>query len=106
MNTKFLYGPISSAINRLRNLGFSKDFSLKNNQITWDKMKFDVDDLKIVALVRYEGDSDPGDRASVYAIEAKNAIKGLLVTNDDGYSEGSSRSLLKKLHLRLLKPGG
>ena len=48
---------------------------------------YKIEDFEIVETFRYEGDSDPGDEATVYAIESKAGIKGVLVT---GYSSASS----------------
>jgi hypothetical protein len=41
---------------------------------------------------RYEGESDPGDEAVVYAIESKKGIKGILVSGF-GASSGKSRPI-------------
>lgn len=105
MNTKFLYDTVANAINSLRSIGFNNDFSLEETSIVWKKTKFDTRDLRIVALFRYEGDSDPADRASVYGLESKRGLKGILITNDDANSEASSRHILKKLHFRFLSSG-
>ena len=50
-------------------------------------------------MVRFEGDSDPGDEAVVYGIESKSGIKGILV-NGYGYSSDSmSDDIARKLTL-------
>lgn len=102
MNTKFLYGTVTSAIDTLRKAGFDNDFSLEGNSIVCLDKKFDISDLRIVTVSRYEGNSDPADEASVYGIESNTGFKGILVTGDDAYSEASSRQILKKLHTKLL----
>ena len=102
MNTKFLYGTVTSAINALRKLGFNKDFDLVGNYIGWNNIRMDINDLKIVTVSRYEGNSDPADEASVYGIESKTGLKGILITNNDANSEASSSHILKKLHVRFL----
>jgi len=102
MNTKFLYGTITSAIKALRKAGFDKDFRLMGNDIGWNDTNMDINDLKIVTVFRYEGNSDPADEASVYGLESKTGLKGILITNDDGNSEDSSSHILKKLHVRFL----
>ena len=102
MNTKFLYGTVTSAIKALRKAGFDKDLSLMGNDIGWNDINMDIDDLKIVTVSRYEGNSDPADEASVYGVESKTGLKGILITNDDANSEDSSSHILKKLHVRFL----
>src|SRR6187399_1536161 len=102
MNTKFLYGTVTSAIDTLRKAGFNKDFGLVDNYIGWNNIKMGINDLKIVKVYRYEGNSDPADEASVYGLESKTGLKGILITNDDANSEDSSSHILKKLHVRFL----
>jgi hypothetical protein len=105
MNTKFRYGTVTSAIDTLRKAGFNKDFSLTDNYIGWDNIKMDINDLKIVTVYRYEGDSDPADEASVYGLESKTGLKGILITNDDANSEDSPGQIFKNLHLKFLNTG-
>ena len=105
MISKFFYGTVSSAINTLRKNGFNKDFSLEDNYIVCNNMKLDINDLRIVSVFRYEGNSDPADEASVYGLESKRGLKGILITGDEINSDASSRHLLKKLHSRFLKSG-
>ena len=102
MNTKFLYGTVTSAIKALRKAGFDKDFRIMGSNIGWNDTNIDINDLKIVTVSRYEGNSDPADEASVYGLESKTGIKGILITNDDANSEDSSSHILKKLHVRFL----
>ena len=102
MNTKFLYGTVTNAIKALRKAGFDKDFHLMGNDIGWNDIKMDINDLKIVTVSRYEGNSDPADEASVYGLESKTGLKGILITSDDANSEASSSDFLKKLHVRFL----
>ena len=105
MNTKFLYDTVATAVNSLKRLGFNNDFSLEENCIVWNKTKFYTNDLKIVTLFRYEGDSDPADKASVYGLESKQGLRGILVTNDGAGSGASSRHILEKIHFRFLNSG-
>jgi hypothetical protein len=68
MDTKFLYSTVVSAVNVLSNAGFNNDFSLEENYIVCNDKKIDIDDLKILTVSRYEGNSDPGDEALVYGL--------------------------------------
>ena len=102
MNTKFLYGTVTSAIKELRKAGFDKDFRIMGSNIGWNDTNIDINNLKIVTLSRYEGNSDPADEASVYGLESKTGLKGILITNDDANSEDSSSHILKNLHVRFL----
>ena len=102
MNTKFLYDTVSHAINLLRKAGFNLDFSVKNSDIVVDKQRVDINDLRIVRFYRYEGDSDPADEATVYGLESRGGLKGILVTGDDSNADFSYATILKRLHQKLL----
>lgn len=105
MNTRFLYDTVANAINTLRKTGFTKDFNLAGNYIGWNNTKMGINDLKIVTVYRYEGDSDPADEASVYGLESNTGLKGILITGDDANAEASSGPILKKLHFKFLNAG-
>jgi hypothetical protein len=100
MDTKFLYSTVASAVNLLRNAGFNNDFSLEENGIVCNDKKIDIDDLKIVTVSRYEGNSDPGDEASVYGLESNTGLKGILITGEGIYSNNSMQ-VFKKLHSKM-----
>jgi hypothetical protein len=73
----------------LKKRGFSNDFSISpDGQMICSSAdyKFKPDDVYIVKTYRFEGDSDPGDMSVLYAIQARNGIKGLLV---DAYGAAS-----------------
>lgn len=98
MNNKFRYNTLTNAIAALRMEGFNTNFALKENFVISNRDKFTIDELKIVALYRYEGNSDPGDEATVYGIETTSGVKGILVVGDGIYSNPSSVEILKELH--------
>lgn len=100
MNRKVYYGPVSEALAKFREEGFTADFNLLENCIVCAPHRFEADDFEIVAISRYEGDSDPGDEATVYAIESKNGMKGTLVTGYGASSDVMSEAILQKLHNR------
>jgi hypothetical protein len=101
MKTENHYAPVSEAITKLRGQGFDLDFCIEGNHITSGEEKFDADSFEIADIYRYEGDSDPGDEAVVYALESKSGKKGILVTGMGMYSDGDSLKLLQKLHHRI-----
>ena len=98
MENKYNYATVSEAINELRKKGFTVDFNLEKNCIVCHPDKFDVDDFEIVETYRYEGNSDPGDEATVYGIKSKTGVKGVLVTGYGISSDNTmSTAILKKL---------
>ncbi len=92
------YDTVSTAINKLREQGFTTDFNLDTNWVVCSEEKFGADDFEIVDVYRYEGDTDPADEATVYAIQSRSGIKGILVTGYGIYSDTVSTEILKKLH--------
>ncbi len=97
MERKNHYGTVSAALEQFKQQGFTIDFNLEENCILFGTEKFQADDFEIVDVYRYEGDSDPADEATVYAIESKSGLKGVLVTGYGISSDTVSTELLKKL---------
>ena len=100
MERQLHYATVTEALNELRKEGFTLDFNLEGNAIVCDEARFEHDDFEIVDVYRYEGNSDPADEASVYAIQSKSGLKGVLVTGYGISSDAKSAEILKKLHSR------
>ena len=90
MNHQTHYETVSKAIEELRKQGYTTDFNLEENAIVCSAGKFSANDFEVVDVYRYEGDSDPGDEAAVYAIKSANGLKGVLVTGYGASSESTS----------------
>lgn len=103
MKNNFKYNTVTSAIDTLRQDGFINDFSLCEGHIVCGETELKVEDLYIKVLYRYEGDSDPADEATVYGIESKSGLKGILVLGDETDSDTGSNEILKQLHLKKLR---
>ena len=93
------YDTVSEAVNSLKKRGYTTDFNLGQNCIVCHTGKFDPDDFEIVEVYRFEGNSDPGDSAAVYAIESNGGMKGVLVSGYGISAEGMSAEMVKKLHV-------
>lgn len=100
MHHKTSYASPAVAINALKEQGYTIDFNLEENCVVCHEGKFEADELEIVAVYRYEGNTDPSDEAAVYAIESKSGLKGILV---DGYgvtSDAETTRILQKIPIR------
>jgi|SRR5690606_13616833 len=97
---QYKYASTSVAIDNLRKDGFTVDFNLAENCIICGSDKYDVDDFEIVQVYRYEGMSDPSDESTVYGIQSKDGLKGILVTAYGMYTDSMSTALLRKLALK------
>ena len=100
MKQKFHYATITEAIAKLKEQGFNVDFNLSENRLNAGENAYTADELEIVDIYRYEGASDPGDEAVVYALASVNGIKGILVTGYGASSDAASDELLKALHYK------
>lgn len=97
MSHKLHYATVTEAIEALRKQGFTIDFNLEDSCLVYETSKLCTDDFEIVDVYRYEGDSDPGDEATVYGIASKNGIRGILVMGYGISAEGVSAEFLEKL---------
>jgi len=100
MEPEYHYESVAVALEELRKKGFSLDFNLDENCIVCGNSKFEAEEFDVVQVYRYEGDSDPADEATVYAIQSTSGLKGVLVTGYGMSYDGLSEKILKKLHYR------
>ena len=100
MERQLHYATVSEAIEKLRNQGYTTDFNLQENCIVCHHGKFEPTDFEIVDVYRYEGNTDPADEATVYAIESKTGLKGVLVTGYGASVDSMSAAMLSKLSRR------
>ena len=77
MEQRYHYATVTEAINELKQQGFTIDFNLEENCIVCD--------------------SDPSDEATVYGIQSKSGIKGVLVTGYGIATDSFSTAILNKL---------
>lgn len=91
------YGTVSEALTAFRKQGYTIDFNLSENCIVCGEEKFEADEFEIADVYRYEGETDPADEATVYAIQSKNGLKGVLVTGYGASSDLMSDDILRKL---------
>ena len=93
------YATVTEAINELREKGFTLDFNLEENCLSCKGGKFNDDEFEIREVYRYEGESDPGDQATVYGIESHDGQKGILVTAFGAGTESFASKVLEKLKM-------
>lgn len=98
MKPTYHYATVTEALTKLKAQGYTVDFNLEENCISCVGSKFTAAEFDIVEVYRYEGDTDPADEATVYAIESTTGVKGVLVTGYGVSSDGIYAEILKKLH--------
>jgi len=96
-NNMAAYDTVSQAVNELKVRGYTLDFNLKGSRLECQGQNFNPKEFEITEFHRFEGNSDPGDEAIVYAIESQSGLKGVLVNAYGVYSEPLSDEMMKKL---------
>ena len=93
------YDTLTEALDGLRKEGFTLDYNLKHDRLHCQTNNIELQpaDFDIVNVYRFEGMTDPGDEAVLYAVEAKNGGKGTLVDAYGAYSESISSEMAEKL---------
>jgi hypothetical protein len=89
------YATVSKALDELKEKGFTVDFNLED-----DRIRDCGDDFEIVHIYRYEGQSDPGDEATVYGIKSNKGEKGVYVAGDLSLAEKSATRTLYELSIK------
>jgi len=74
---------LTDAINRLRARGFTRDFSaVAGGRLRCSECdaEFDPSEVQIDEIVRFEGESDPGDESILFALSGPCGHAGLYST--------------------------
>ena len=103
MEQKFHYATVTEAIAQLKTQGYTLDLNLEENQLKANGDQYPADEFEIVDLYRYEGESDPADEATVYALASKSGVKGVLVTGYGTSADEVADEILKQLHYKYLQ---
>jgi hypothetical protein len=89
------YATVSKALEELKEKGFTIDFNLQE-----DRIKANYQDFEIVEIYRYEGESDPGDEATVYGIKSNDGQMGVFVAGYGAFEENSAAKLLDTMSIK------
>lgn len=89
------YATVSKALNDLKEKGFTVDFNTHENKIINNP-----NDFEIVHVYRYEGDSDPGDEATVFGIKSITGEKGVYVAGLSASADKSAAIVLNDLAIK------
>lgn len=74
--------PYSKVIQSLEEKGYGSEIAIVRSgaQIGGSGKAYPPDELKIIKVYRFEGDSDPADMSIIYAIETADGNKGYLIS--------------------------
>ncbi len=91
---------LSEVLNNLRSEGYTTDFNLEENCIVCrqNSLELSPDDFVVDRHYRFEGATDPGDEAIVYAISSeKHGLKGVIVNGYGIYSDPKTNTMVEAL---------
>lgn len=91
---------VSEVLNKLKKEGYTVDFNLTDNCLIChgNSLQIFPDEFNVDKHYRFEGISDPGDEAIVYAISSeKHNLKGTLVNGYGIYSDDIADEMVKAL---------
>nr|WP_322626160.1 hypothetical protein [uncultured Flavobacterium sp.] len=85
------YATVSKALQDLNEKGYTTDFNIEEERIVNHQ-----EDFTIEHIYRYEGESDPGDEATVYGISATTGEKGVYVVSP-GSDDSKGAAVLNEM---------
>lgn len=96
------YTTVAEALLDLEKRGFNANFELigKTFRAVGSGKTFNPDDLTILEHHRFEGSSDPEEMAVVYAIQAADGTRGVLVDAYGAYANPDLSAFLKDVPIR------
>ncbi len=92
---------LSEVLDNLKKEGYTIDFNLADSCLICHQNSLQIhpEDFIVDRHYRFEGDTDPGDEAIVYAISSnKHNVKGTLVNGYGLYSDEMTSEMVKALH--------
>jgi hypothetical protein len=94
---------LSEVLENLKKEGYTTDFNLKNACLVCGENRLEISpgDFVVDRHYRFEGETDPGDAAILYAISSeKHNLRGTLVNGYGLYSDDISNEMMRALQPR------
>lgn len=89
MSTSKSMTPYSKVIEKLESSGYKNEINITKNgaQFGESEKLYPADELTIVKVYRFEGESNPADESVIYAIQADDKTPGFLLNAYGTYSD-------------------
>ena len=96
------YATLSEAIDDLKDRGYTDDFSLRPHCLENKTRELQVhpDHFKVDQFYHFEGMTDPDKDSVLFAISAREGMKGLLVDAYGAYAENLTPEMSLRLKLK------
>ncbi len=100
------YSTLTEAIDDLKGKGFTRDFNQKGTHLECKELdkNYQPENFTITHALRFEGMSNPSDNSVLYAIEAKDGTKGMLVDAYGVYADSLSTDMIEKFRVQYDDP--
>lgn len=87
---------LASCLRRIVRDGYTEDFRVDDLTLASisTNRSYQPQQIDIVSLFKFEGNSDPSDNAMLYVIETSDGVRGTLVASDEEGSD-SVRKFMK-----------
>src|SRR5262245_25896169 len=101
------YSREALAIAELKKSGFTGEFIVDDGELRLrgTDRRFGARELSIRNYVRFEGTSDPADMSIIYAIEARDGTRGILVDAFGTYADPAVGALVERIRVALIGQG-
>ncbi|HEY5750268.1 MAG TPA: phosphoribosylpyrophosphate synthetase [Chryseolinea sp.] len=88
------YESLGDALSDLKKKGYEDDFATESFCLYCSDldMRLDPEDFHVDEIDRVEGNSNPNDSATVYAISSAAGVKGTLVVDADDAHSANAKS--------------
>jgi len=91
-----------SCLAKIVNQGYTEDFKVTDSglEALQTHHNYTSGDIQVTNFFRFEGESDPGDNAILYVIEANDGTKGTLVDSYGAYNDSKVTRFMDVVTIR------
>ena len=90
---------VSSILNNLKVKGQDNEFVIfPNGSIHLNGKSYKQDEIEIIKTYRFEGESDPGDEAIIYLVEANDGMVGYSLDAYGVYTNHANDAYADSIH--------
>jgi len=102
------YESLADALDDLRKRGYGSDFATQTVCLYCGDLdlRLNPEEFKVDEVYGFEGNSNPGDNAVLYAISSSTGLKGTLVDGYGAYGDSLNLEMAKKLQDHRVKTTG
>lgn len=93
---------LASCKTKIVDQGYTVDFKIIDHGLESDQKetKYGPDEIRVINFFRFEGESDPGDKAVLYIIEAADGTRGTLIGSYGSYSNTDVFKFIQDLSIQ------